>query len=278
MSKSPIPRSMLLNPVLPKNASIKIVGLGGIGSIVSRYLATFLAAQRQNCKLTFIDGDDFEPKNSARMLFKDFGNKAEVVAQDLEDYFEGSKLTILTVPEYLKKDNIDELLQEDDIIILCVDNHSTRKLVSTHCAKLKNVTLFSGGNDGVEKKDNGRNLRGTYGNCQVYARRDGEDRSPSLTLYHPEIENPADKLPSDISCTDLIMSVPQIMFVNLAAASCILNTVWLYLCNTLHYSEISFDIADGAMNPWPTPAPDLPGYLLKKEKKEVMEAMEAVSE
>lgn len=273
MSKSPIPKETPLKPVLPKNASIKIIGLGGIGSIVSRYLSTFLAAQRQNCKLTFIDGDDFEPKNAARMLFKDFGNKAEVVAADLEEYFEGSKLTIITVPEYVRKDNVKELIQEDDIIILCVDNHATRKLINTYCGKMDNITLISGGNDGIEEKENGRNLRGTYGNCQVYARRDGKDCGPSLTTYHPEIDNPADKLPSDISCTDLIMSVPQILFVNLAAASCILNTVWLYLCKTLHYAEISFDVADGAMNPWPTPAPELPDSLLKKEKTKVLEAM-----
>jgi len=34
---------------------------------------------------------------------------------------------------------------KEDLVLLAVDNHATRKLVSDHCARLDNVCLISGG-------------------------------------------------------------------------------------------------------------------------------------
>ena len=142
------------------------------------------------------------------------------------------------------------------MIILCVDNHATRKFVNEHCSKLKNVCLISGGNDGVGKDSSGIETRGTYGNCQIYIRRNGKDRSPQLTKFHPEIANPADHMPGE-NCTDMVVSVPQILFANMAVASSMMNALWLYSCGVLHYSELAFDVADGVMQPLPYPAPEL---------------------
>ena len=137
-----------------------------------------------------------------------------------------------------------------------MDNHATRKLVSDFCAtRRSNICLISGGNDGVGEDASGRRLRGTYGNCQVYIRRDGQDVSPALTRYHPEIAQPADHLPTDQSCTELVASVPQILFANLTAAAAILNSLWLHLCGALHYGEICFDVAEGLMRPLPLMQP-----------------------
>jgi len=49
--------------------------------------------------------------------------------------------------------------------------------------------------------------------------------------------------------------VPQVLFTNLAVASAMLNTLWLYLCGALHYSELALDIAEGLMRPVPLPVP-----------------------
>ena len=136
-----------------------------------------------------------------------------------------------------------------------MDNHATRKLVSDHCRRLRDVVLISGGNDGVETDSAGRQLRGTYGNCQVFLRRDGRDLSPALTRYHPEIAQPEDRLPTAKNCTEMIASVPQVLFANLQAAAAMLNAFWLHACGTLHYSELTFDIAEGRMQPLPLPAP-----------------------
>ena len=133
--------------------------------------------------------------------------------------------------------------------MLCVDNHATRKLVNDHCAKLKNICLISGGNDGVGKDSGGTVRRGTYGNVQIYVRKNGKDITPSLAKFHPEIETPADKMPHELNCTDLVLSKPQILFSNLAVASAMLNALLLYLSGATHYSELGFDIADGWARP-----------------------------
>jgi len=137
-----------------------------------------------------------------------------------------------------------------DIVLAALDNHSSRKVLNDHCSsRLKDVVLISGGNDGVGMDSSNKSRRGTYGNCQIYVRRHGEDLSPSLVRYHPEIEHPADRLPTDMSCTELAQSVPQILFTNLTTAACILNALWLHLCGALHYSELAFDVAEGLMRP-----------------------------
>jgi predicted outer membrane lipoprotein len=111
------------------------------------------------------------------------------------------------------------------------------------------VCLISGGNDGIGPDASNQMTRGTYGNCQIYIRLDGQNLSQEITRYHPEIRNPADQNPSEENCTELMQSVPQILFTNLAAASAILNAFWLYCCDALHYSELAFDIAEGRMRP-----------------------------
>lgn len=246
---SRVPDNQLFEPRLPEGASFKLIGLGGVGGIVARYGAIFLASLRQEVRLILIDGDTFESSNASRMFFGTYGNKAAVTREELVLRFADSSLSLIAIEEFITADNIGRLVREDDFVILAVDNYATRKLVSDHCARLQNVCLISGGNDGVGPDTSGTILRGTYGNAHVFWRRNGADVSPSLTRFHPEIGNPADKLPTELSCTELVAAVPQILFANLMTASCILNTLWLHLCGALHYSELSFDIADGLMRP-----------------------------
>jgi len=250
MSQPALPRDLPLVPDVPDGTSVKLIGLGGVGGIVARYLAMFLASLDRDIRLVLIDGDAFEASNATRMFFSAAGNKAQVVRDELAPRFADSRLALLAVPSYVEPGNLATLLHDGDTVVLAVDNHATRKLVDDYCAtRLDNVCLISGGNDGVGKDASGRTLRGTYGNCQIHLRRDGEDVSPSLTRYHPEIQSPADHLPSEQSCTELVASVPQLLFANLMAASAILNAFWLHACGALHYGELAFDIADALMRP-----------------------------
>lgn len=228
-----------LIPNLPENSSIKIIGLGGVGSIVARYLSIFLAAQNKECRLVLIDGDSFESSNATRMIFWSHGNKAEVVAEELRPRFIDSRLSLIAVPEYVKWSNLKVLIKDGDIVFLCVDNHASRKWISEHCEQLENTTMISGGNDGVDEKRNG-----TYGTVQLMTK-----GTPSLTTHHPEIAKPKDKHPDDLSCTDLVASTPQILFANLAVASAMLNTFFLHVCDASHYCELAFDIAEGLSRP-----------------------------
>ena len=246
--------------MLPDDSSVKLIGLGGVGSLVARYGALFLASLGCEARLVLIDGDGFEPSNSSRMFFGACGNKAAVIRDELLPRLTDTGLALLAMEEFVGPDNIGRLIQEDDLVLLTVDNHATRKLVNDHCARLRNVCLISGGNDGVGKDGVGALRRGTFGNVQVYLRREAQDATPPLTSRHPEIQSPADRLPTDRSCTELVASVPQILFANLAVASALLNTLWLYLCGALHYGELCFDIADGLMRPV-NPLPRLQGVL-----------------
>jgi molybdopterin/thiamine biosynthesis adenylyltransferase len=239
----------LLQPNLRDDVSVKLIGLGGVGSIVARYGALFLASMGVEARLVLIDGDTFEASNSTRVFFGAFGNKAAVAHDELLHRFAETNLSLLAIEEYVTPDNIGRLIQEGDLVLLAVDNHATRKLINDHCGRLRDVCLISGGNDGVERDQNGGARHGTYGNVQIYLRRDGQDDTQPLTHHHPEIQQPTDRLPSDRSCTELLASVPQILFTNLAVASAILNAFWLHLCGALHYTELCFDIGEGLMRP-----------------------------
>lgn len=256
MSQPALPSNELLEPRIPPNLSVKVIGLGGVGGPVARYLAAFLAAQPVASRLVLIDGDVFEPSNASRMIFGNCGNKAAVLREELLPRVAESPLALLAIEEYVSAENIGRLVREDDVVILAVDNHATRKLVNDYCAsQLVNVCLISGGNDGVGAAPGGRVHRGTYGNVQAFLRRNGVDASPSLARFHPEIAHPSDRHPSEKSCTEIVASVPQILFTNLLVATSILGSFWLHLCGKLHYSEVAFDLADAVMNPVPLPAP-----------------------
>ena len=240
----------LLTPRVDGPLSVKLIGLGGVGGIVARYGALFLGSLDRDSRLVLIDGDDFEPNNANRMYFASHRNKATVIREKLLEQLAHSRVALSAIEEYVAPDNIDRLIHEGDIVILAVDNHATRKLASDFCSERRDdICLISGGNDGVGEDSSGRLLRGTYGNCQIYVRRGGQDITASLTRFHPEIDKPADRLPTDLSCTELVGSVPQILFANLATASSILNTLWLHLCGAAQYDELCFDIADGMMRP-----------------------------
>jgi molybdopterin/thiamine biosynthesis adenylyltransferase len=250
-----LPKDRPLQPCLSENATVKVIGGGGIGEKVFRAAAMFLASLGRPVRLVLIDGDNFEPANATRMQFSRPGNKAEVLRDEVRPSLADTQVSVIAVPEFVTPENIGRLVREGEIILAAVDNHATRKLLSDHCGTLRDVCLMSAGNDGVGTDSSGRTLRGTFANVQIYVRRGGRDATPSLTHFHPEIADPADKLPTDLSCTELVATTGQIIITNIAAASALLNAFWLHLCGALHYAELCLDIADGLMRPLPIPGP-----------------------
>jgi hypothetical protein len=230
---------------LDEDSRIKVVGLGGIGCIVLQYLTVFLKSLDRPLRLVLIDGDRFEVANNRRMIFQTVGNKAEVKAAEIVAWLGPCEVSVVAVPQYVTVESIEKLIRPGDYVFLCVDNHPTRKLVSDHCARLSSVALFSGGNEGVDPPRE----RGTYGNVQVYLRRDGRDVTAPLTRFHPEIANPKGKLPSEASCVELAASTPQILFTNLGVASAMLNAFFAHTCRRLAYQEVKLDVLDARMLP-----------------------------
>jgi hypothetical protein len=247
-----------LTPRLPEGLTCRVIGLGGIGQIVAVHLTRFLCSLRRTATVMLIDGDHFEQGNEDRMLVPDYyDNKAEALQAQLAGRAASSEVTILAFPEYVGPDNIDRLVASGpgESVLLCVDNHATRNLVGTHVCRLDDICLVSGGNDGVGRDGSGTMRHGTAGNVQIYIRAAGEEKTPSLMKFHPEIAHPSDRLPEDVGCGELLTSVPQILFANLCAASCMLNTWWLHACGGLDYCELVFDIRRGRMAPLiPLPA------------------------
>ena len=145
------------------------------------------------------------------------------------------------MPEYVSAENAGRLILPGDYVFLCVDNHATRRLVSERCQALADVTLLSGGNDGVEPPAR----LGTYGNVQAALRRQGRDVTVPITRFHPEIARAEGGSPGGPNCGQLAVTTPQILFTNLAVASAMLSTFFLLTCGRLTYQELQLDILEG---------------------------------
>jgi len=192
------------------------------------------------------------------MWFTQLGIKSDVIASELLAQLGETQLTIESIPEYVRPDNVARLIRDGDIVVLALDNHASRKLIAEHCETLSDVSVVSGGNDGVGRDSGGRETRGTYGSVQVFVRKNGEDLTPRLGQFHPELASPKDRLPHEVSCGEALASVPQLLFTNLTAAAATLNTLVLLLAGpALHYSELAFDVAEARMQPVRIPAPRL---------------------
>jgi molybdopterin/thiamine biosynthesis adenylyltransferase len=214
-----------VNPCGP----IKIIGLGGIGSILSEKCSRFLNYSEIKTKITLIDGDEYETKNLERQEFVNMGNKAKVKMFELQSRFKNMEFE--SFPFYVNEKVIDTLIESGNIVFLAVDNHKTRKIVSDYVKTLDDITLISGGNDYID------------GNVQLFVRKGGEDITPSLTDYHPEIDTPDDKSPDDMSCQELAEAgEPQLYFVNLMAATLMCCTFYNVLQGDYKFSEVYFDI------------------------------------
>lgn len=213
-----------------KELNITIIGLGGVGSILSERLCRFLNYTKEyKSNILLIDGDSYEIKNYDRQEFIGMGNKAEMKAGELEIKF--TSIYFETYCSYINETNVHETIKEGDIVFLCVDNHKSRKIINNYCKNLKDVTLISGGNELTD------------GNVQLFVRKGGKDLTPDLCTYHPEIANPTDKLPEEMSCEELSKSEPQLYFTNLGVATFM---CWMFYNSVVQQdsqkSEVYFDI------------------------------------
>ena len=199
---------------------VKVVGTGGIGLCLLPVLCRFINYEDKKfpvAEVHLIDGDKFEEKNAGRQDFSELGFKATVTANGLRQKF--GRIRILDHPVFLSEDNIVPHIRENDIVMLCVDNHNSRKIVSERAVELDNVTVISGGNDLHD------------GNVLVHIRRDGKDLTPPLASdYHPEIANPNDLHPNQMnqpgSCSRQAEQTPQLVIVNNLIAANMLSAFY----------------------------------------------------
>lgn len=207
-----------------------IIGLGGVGTILAERLCRFLNFSRDyESEVLLVDGDKYEPKNYERQEFNSIGNKAETKAHELASKFRDIEFDV--VESYINEENVGDIIKENTVVFVCVDNHKSRMIINNYCKTLNDITLISGGNELTD------------GNAQLYVRKGGKDLTPDLCAYHPEIANPDDKLPEELSCEELSESEPQLYFTNLGVATLM---CWLFynaiVKQDYEKSEVYFDI------------------------------------
>jgi molybdopterin/thiamine biosynthesis adenylyltransferase len=230
--------------VAPPPQRYVLVGLGGIGGLVLRLLVPFLHSERSaTSQVYLVDGDAFEERNRARMVFSRPGKKVEVLAEELAPLY-GDRVPMLPYPHYLNEARAHDLIREGDVVFCQPDNHATRRVLERRCQRLSDVALFSAGNDGVEK-----GLSGTYGNVQIYLRQQGRNLTNPLSTFHPEIAEPKDQIPDELGCAAALADAPQILFTNAAVASAMLSAFYAWRRGELRFEEVYLDILSGRVRP-----------------------------
>lgn len=199
---------------MKQTRKIKVIGAGGIGGHLIEPLSRYLSYKDELSEITVIDGDKYEDRNKERQRFAECENKAEHTVNMMKEEF--PKIHFRAKGEFITEDNVITTIRENDVVLLCVDNHATRKLVSDRCSELDNVTLISGGNDYTD------------GDVIIYKRKNGKDVTKPLTAL-PEINKPDDKNPGTLTdeersgCEQEAQNNPQLLFMNLDIASLMLS-------------------------------------------------------
>ena len=107
-----------------------IVGVGGTGSLFARDLPQLLIGT--NHRMVLIDGDIVAKKNVARQSYQiqDVGlNKAIALAKKINSFYD---ISCEAIDKYITLNELAERIKRDSsipVIIGCVDNDATRKLL-----------------------------------------------------------------------------------------------------------------------------------------------------
>ena len=120
-------------------ASVLVVGVGGLGNLVCSYL---IAAGIG--KLTMIDADTVSIHNLQRqILYRESQvgkSKALEAKNSLHDL--NSHVEIIAYDEYFNEKNAAEIVKDADIVIDATDNFKTRYLINDVCVKLGKPFIY----------------------------------------------------------------------------------------------------------------------------------------
>ncbi|MCR8454096.1 MAG: HesA/MoeB/ThiF family protein [Crenarchaeota archaeon] len=128
-----------------ESARVLIAGVGGLGSIVSIYLAASGIG-----KLILVDPDIIKLSDLNRQILytsKDLGKKKVAVAKERLQSL-NPEVNIDTLDEHIAEDNAFDLVKSADIIVDCLDNWKTRFILDEAICKSKKI-LIHGGIEGL---------------------------------------------------------------------------------------------------------------------------------
>ncbi len=122
-----------------KNASILVVGAGGLGCGALPFLAAAGVG-----KITILDADIIELSNLARQVLyrtEDVGvSKAQKAAEALQAL--NPTIAIQGFAEKLTLENASTYIAQHDLIIDCTDNFKTRYLINDTCVELNKPFIY----------------------------------------------------------------------------------------------------------------------------------------
>jgi sulfur carrier protein ThiS adenylyltransferase len=128
------------------NATVAIVGIGGLGNPAALYLAAAGVG-----KLILIDDDQVEITNLARqVLFSEDdcqSSKVQAAVDKLQQQF--PDIAFEAIEDRLNSDNIADYLNSADVVLDCSDNLPTRYLINQYCVTQK-IPLVIGAATGFD--------------------------------------------------------------------------------------------------------------------------------
>lgn len=245
----------------PTGTRVVLFGVGGTGGYCLQQLARLLyglKAERAEAwiapplarsareepepvpEVLLCDGDAVSEANLRRQYFlaRDVSkNKALVLA---ERYGAAYGLKISAYPHYLSPTtDFGALVPEGSIVVGCVDNAATRRLLHERLSYYTDVVYLDAGNAAVHLPEDGPLTRkeririrdsGWEGQVLCGVRRRGETAIPFPAEQIPDlIEDDGELLPSEVPCGQVVVSNPQRALTNTWAAI----TLYSYLTDLL---------------------------------------------
>ena len=150
-------------------SKVLVVGAGGLGSPISLYLAASGIGE-----IGIIDDDKVEVSNIQRQILYDTNdlkrNKSLVAAKKLKKI--NPNIKVIFYKEKLKKDNINKIAKNFNVIADGSDNFKTRFLINDYCLKKKKILVV-----GAINKFDG----------QIYTFNFLKKNSPCLRCFMPQM-------------------------------------------------------------------------------------------
>jgi len=123
-----------------KTSSVFIAGAGGLGSVVSIYMAAAGFG-----KIRIVDCDSVELSNLNRQVLHGSDDVGRRKARSAEETLQGinPEIEVEAIVETIDEESIDRLLKDCDLIMDAMDNFPTRYLLN-RAAQQRNIALFHG--------------------------------------------------------------------------------------------------------------------------------------
>lgn len=220
--------------------NIIVIGCGGTGSQLIVPLCRYLFSKRDEFigNIIFVDGDSYSESNRDRQNFNpEFinKNKAEYQALVISKILPEIANRISFIPEYLSKNAVEEIIEENTVVFNCTDNLAIRKYVEDAISELSTGCHICCGNENHS------------GQVQIHYRDNGESITPSIYDRFPEFNSDnGDR--SSMNCQQLseLPSGGQTIISNMMAATIAialfykLTTYNIILCSksAIHYDNL----------------------------------------